>query len=174
MAQNYIPNIRLEGARIVKKNFSGERYGDGQRNFGVIIPDEMVEPLQKDGWNIKYFMARPDDPTQHQQAWLQVKVKFGNYPPSIVLVTSKGKILLDEYTVAQLDRTRIASISVDIRPYSYPAVKGRPAGVSAWLNALVAIMDEERRPLDNPFLSQYDDVPTLQYAQLMKEFEERR
>ncbi len=173
MTNNYIPNIRMENAQIVKKNFSGEKYGDGQRNFGVLIPDEMVEALQRDGWNVKFFLPRQDDPTQHQQAWLPVKMKFGQYPPSIILVTSRGQVQLNEFTVSQLDRTRIASAQIEIRPYAYPAIKGRPAGVSAWLNAMVAIMDEEYRPVENPFASQYSDVPTLEYDQLMREFNER-
>lgn len=173
MAQ-YIPTIQIKNARIVKKNFSGDRYGDGQRTFGVIIPDDMVPALQKDGWNVRFFMPKQDDPTGYQQAWLPVKVKFGNYPPSIILVTSRGQVVLNEYTVGQLDKTRIASIDVEIRPYSYPSIKGRPAGVSAWLNAMVAIMDEERRPLDNPFASNYADIPAMEYDQLVREFNERR
>ena len=173
MAQ-YIPNIRMEEARIVKKNFSGEKYGDGQRSFGVLIPDELVEQLQQDGWNVKFFMPRQDDPTQHQQAWLPVKFKFGNVPPNIVLVTSRGRVQLGEYTVGQLDRTRIAYAKLDIRPFSYPAIKGRPAGVSAWLNAIVVYMDEERRPVENPFANDYADIPEIDYDRLMREFNERR
>lgn len=170
----YIPNIRLDNARIVKKNFSGKRYGDGKRTFGVIIPDEMVETLLNDGWNVKFFAAKPDDPTGHQPAWLPVKLKFGQFPPSIVLVTSRGKVQLDEYTVDQLDRTRIKYVKVVIRAFPYEGNGVIKPGVSAYVNAMVAVMDEERRPMDNPFMSEYNDIPELSYNNLMKEFKERQ
>lgn len=171
----YIPNIRLENTRIVRKNFSGEKFSDRKRTFGVIIPDEAVDRLLEDGWNIKFFPPAPDDPEQHATAYLMVKVQYGKYPPSIVLVTSKGRVALNENTVGQLDRTRIKAAKVVIRPYVYPAIMGRPEGVSAYVNALTVEMDESARQYEDPFAEEYSDLPFAEsYDALMREFREGR
>lgn len=171
----YIPNIRLENTRIVRKNFSGEKFSDKKRTFGVIIPDELVDRLIADGWNIKFFPPAPDDPEQHATAFLMVKLHYGKYPPSVVLVTSKGRVALNENTVGQLDRTRIKAAKVVIRANPYPAIMGRPEGVSAYCNALTVEMDESPVRYEDPFAEEYADVPFADsYEALMSEFREGR
>lgn len=151
-------NISIEGATIVRKNFAGratEFNDEGNRNFCVLLDDDLAEQLMQDGWNVKHFHARPDDPDQHEQAFLSVKVKFDPYPPICQLISRKGKMRLDERTIDQLDWSRIENCDLIIRPYNYPALKGRPAGVSAYLKALyVTIVEDE-------FASKYADIPDL-------------
>lgn len=149
-------NIKLEGAIMVSKNFRGikkEFNEEGNRNFGVLLDDDLAEELKNDGWNVKWFRPRPDDPEQHEQAWLPVKVKFGKIPPIIVLITSNGKIKLDEETIGQLDWTRIKNADMIIRPYNYPARSGRPAGVAAYLRSLYVTVAED------DFESKYANIP---------------
>ena len=151
-------NVKLEGATMIFKNFSGKKteYNDeGNRNFGVLIDDDLAEALTIDGWNVKHRPPRPDDPEKHEQAWLPVKVKFGMYPPTIVLITSKGKIKLDEETVGQLDWSRIKYAYMIIRPYNYPARNGRPSGVSAYLKSLYVTV------IEDDFALKYADIPDL-------------
>lgn len=138
-------NIKIEGATLIRKNFRGKEsdYNDaGNRNFGVLIDDEMADALIEDGWNVKRLRPLADDPEDAGRAWLPVKVKFGNIPPDVVLITSRGKIKMDEETVGQLDWTRFSNVDLIIRPYNYPARPGRPGGVSAYLKALYATVDE--------------------------------
>ena len=49
--------IVLEGAIIKFKNFTGEQrqYNPaGQRNFVLLLPDELAQQLAVEGWNVKW------------------------------------------------------------------------------------------------------------------------
>lgn len=159
--QQRIANIKLENAQLIRKNFRGEKKDfneEGNRNFGVIIRDEeLVAHLIEDGWNIKRLRPRPDDPDQYAPAWLPVKVKFGKIPPTVVLITSRGKMCLDEETIGQLDWTRMKSVDLIIRPYNYSAAGGKRFGITAYLKALYVVVDE-----DDDFAYKYLDVPDIE------------
>lgn len=151
-------NVKIMGARMIFKNFQGKKtdYNEaGNRNFGVLLDDELAESLKADGWNVKYRPPRPDDPEQHPQAWLPVKVKYGRIPPVVVLINSLGKKRLDEDSVGQLDWSIIKNADMIINPYNYPAMRGRPAGVSAYLKALYVTVAEDDLAL------KYADIPDL-------------
>lgn len=151
-------NIRIEGAKLIFKNFQGKKtdYNDaGNRNFGVLLDDDLAESLKEDGWNVKYRPPREDDPDQYKQPWLSVKVKFHPYPPIAFLINSRGKKRLDEDTIGQLDWSIIKKCDLIIRPYNYPAIKGRPAGVSAYLKAIYVTISEDE------FAEKYADIPDL-------------
>lgn len=151
-------NIQIEGARLVCRNFTGAKNDfndEGNRNFGILLDEQLAEDLAKDGWSIKRFKPKPDDPEQYAQPWIKVKVKFGKIPPIINLITSRGKTRLDEDTVDQLDWCRIANADVIVRPYNYPAMPGRPAGVSAYLKALYVTVQEDE------FADKYSNIPEV-------------
>lgn len=151
-------NITIEDAKLIFRNFSGKKTDfnkEGNRNFCVVLSDDLAEKLEADGWKVKYRKPREDDPEQYRTPYLYVKVQFGMYPPKVVLVTSRGKKLLDEESIGQLDWSRIQYADVQIRPYNYPAIQGRPAGVSAYLKSLYVTIIEDQ--LD----SKYADIPDL-------------
>lgn len=151
-------NIRIEGATIIFKNFQGKQTdynAAGNRNFGVLLDDALAEDLREDGWNVKYLRPRPDDPDQYEQPWLSVKVKFGEIPPMVVLVKSSGKRRLTENTIDQLDWSTLENVDLVIRPYNYPAIAGRPEGVSAYLKEMYAVLAED------DFAKKYADIPDL-------------
>lgn len=157
MEQKKPQNIRIEGARLIFKNFRGEadQYNAaGNRNFGVLLDDALAENLIMDGWNVKH--RKPND-DGYQQPWLSVKVKFGKIPPTAVLITGRGKTRLDENEIGQLDFLRLSNCDLIIRPYCYPATAGRPAGISAYLKAIYATMEEdylEEKYADLPFIDE--------------------
>lgn len=154
-----IAPLRIENATLVLKNFSGkgsEYNREGERNFGVLINEEDVEAMLDDGWNVRRFRAKPDDPDQHEQPWLKVKVRFDNYPPIAILIAHGRKIRLTEETIDQLDWTRIGGCDLVISPYSYPARPGIPAGVAAYLKAIyVNVLTDE-------FEEKYADIPEVE------------
>lgn len=145
-------NIRIEGARIGFRNFSGEegRFNPkGRRNFCVFLEEDIAKDMKKEGWNVKWLEPREegDDP----QAYLQVKVVFGKIPPKIVLVTGRGKTRLDEDTVNILDWAEIQNVDLIIRPYNWE-VNG-DTGVSAYIKTMYVTLREDE------FENKYYDVP---------------
>ena len=158
MDKRITQNVVIEGAKLVFKNFSGkvsEYNRNGQRNFSVLIDDELASKLEEDGWPVKYRKPREDDPEQYRQPFLPVKVQFNMYPPTVVMITSRGKRKLDENTIGQLDWARISNADVQIRPYNYPAINGKPAGVSAYLKSLYVTI------IGDPLETKYADIPDL-------------
>ena len=158
MDKRITQNVVIEGAKLVFKNFSGkvsEYNRNGQRNFSVLIDDELASKLEEDGWPVKYRKPREDDPEQYRQPFLPVKVQFNMYPPTVVMITSRGKRKLDENTIGQLDWARISNADVQIRPYNYPAINGKPAGVSAYLKSLYVTI------IEDPLETKYADIPDL-------------
>lgn len=157
-------NITIERASLIYKNFQGAATAfnqEGNRNFGVLLDDDMAKHLSEEGWNVKYRKPREDDPEQYRQPWLPVKVKFGDRPPIAVLINSRGKRRLTEETIGQLDWTLMENVDLIIRPYHYPEMAGRPAGISAYMNAIyVTIMenDLERKYADVRDLDE-EEVP---------------
>lgn len=155
-------NISLSDARLIFRNFQGKATtynNEGNRNFGVILPDDLAEKLKDDGWKVRYLRPREDE--DEPTPWLSVKVKFDPYPPIAVLITSRGKKKLHEDTIEQLDWSRIKTCDLIIRPYNYPEVTDkngniiRAAGVAAYLKAIYVTIDEDE------FERKYADIPDL-------------
>ena len=155
-------NIRIEGARIGFRNFSGEegRFNPkGRRNFCVFLEEDIAKDMEKEGWNVKWL--QPKEEGDALQAYLQVKVVFGKIPPKIVLVTMRGKTRLDEDTVNILDWAEIQNVDLVIRPYNWE-VNGN-TGVSAYIKTMYVTLREDE------FESKYYDVPDSAASAMMVE-----
>lgn len=155
-------NIRIEGARIGFRNFSGEegRFNPkGRRNFCVFLEEDIAKDMEKEGWNVKWLQPREEG--DEPQAYLQVKVVFGKIPPKIVLVTMRGKTRLDEDTVNILDWAEIQNVDLVIRPYNWE-VNGS-TGVSAYIKTMYVTLREDE------FESKYYDVPDSAASAMMVE-----
>lgn len=145
-------NIVIEGASIGFKNFTGEagKFNPaGRRNFCVFLENDLGSKLEEDGWNVRWLQPRDegDDP----KPYLQVAVSYDNIPPKIVLISGKGKTILDEKTVNILDWAEIGNIDLIIRPYNWE-VNGN-SGVKGYVKSMyVTIVEDE-------FESKYYDVP---------------
>lgn len=145
-------NIIIEDATIRFRNFSGKegRFNPaGRRNFCVFIDDDLAETLEADGWTIKRL--KPKEEGDSDQAYIQVTVKFGKVPPKVVLITSKGKSILDEDDINILDWADIAKADVSIRPYDWEF--GGRSGRRAYLKALYVTIREDELEM------KYMDVP---------------
>lgn len=148
-----IGNVTIEDARIVFRNFSGKegQYNrEGDRNFAVILEDELAEQMAADGWNVKYLKPREEDDSP--TPYVQVKVKYGKArPPRVVLITSRGRTQLDEDTIMILDWADIELVDLIIRPYEWD-VNGR-TGITAYLQTIFITIAEDELE------RKYADVP---------------
>ena len=134
-----ISHLEIDDARIVYRNFEGrgtDYNKEGDRNFAIVIPSqELAEELREDGWNVK--IKEPKTPDEDVFMYLPVKLAFNDYGPNIWLHNRRVKRQLGPDTVGCLDRVRLASVDLDIRPYDWTRPNG-DSGRSAWLKGLRA------------------------------------
>ena len=145
-------NIVIENGRIGFRNFSGAagKFNPaGRRNFCAFLEEDVARNLEEDGWNIRRL--QPKDDGDSPQAYIQVSVSYDNVPPKIVLISSKGKTVLDENSVNILDWAEIKEVDLIIRPYNW-TVSGK-AGVKAYVKAMYVTIHEDE------FESKYYDLP---------------
>lgn len=139
-------NIIMENAQLLYgsyRNFSGKEgpYNDeGERSFCVIIPEESVEKLVADGWNIR--IRQPRNEEEEVLHYLQVKVRFGAMPPKVIMHTMRGiSTRLDENSIGELDHQQLRNIDLTIRPYCW-TVRGEE-GVTAYLKTMHVTIEED-------------------------------
>ena len=144
--------------RWTPRNFRGLATGEfnreGNRNFCIFLdPNQVdVEKLIEEGWNIKKNENKMD-PMAEPTYLLRVKVKYHpqdsdlvRLNPKILVVTSKGEMLLDEDNVGDLDKAQIIKANMTIR--------GRwnesrtYTGVTAYLSKMVVRVFEDEDSLD--------------------------
>lgn len=145
-------NITLQDARILFRNFAGKEgkfNPAGRRNFCVLLDTELAEKLIEDGWRVRWLQPKEDG--DEPQAYMQVSVAFGQIPPKIVLISSRGKKVLTEDEVGILDWAEIANVDMIIRPYNWE-VSGN-VGVKAYVKSLYVTIAED------DLEKKYRDVP---------------
>lgn len=151
-------NIVVENARIGIRNFSGKATQfapAGKRSFHWFMDRDLAEQLEQDGWNVRWMTPKNGDDTIPH---LEVTVRYNDYPPKVVLVTNRGKTILDEETVGTLDWAEIQNVDMIIRPYNYDFA-GR-SGTKAFLKTMYVtiVEDELEAKYAEPYVGN-DDVP---------------
>ena len=153
--ENNRGTLTIENARVVFRNFEGKegKYNrQGDRNFCVLLDEDLAERLHRDGWNVKALRAREEgDP---DQPYIQVSVQFKGRPPKITLVTSKGKTALSEDECEVLDWIDVDTIDLILNPYPW-SVNGK-SGIKAYLKTLYVVVHEDY--LDMKY-RELDDLP---------------
>lgn len=148
-------NIMMEGVRLAFRNFQGletQYTPKGSRDFCVVLPEEIVEPLVEDNWNVKRFRIR--EPGDIPEAYLKVRAHYGEKAkPKVVLITSRGRTELPEDYVGMLDWADIKFVDLIIRPYHWN-IRGE-SGVSAYLKTMFVHIQEDALE------EKYRDVPEL-------------
>ena len=153
--RNNPSDLMIEDAKILFTNFAGSptRYNSegGKREFSVALPLNLVEDLEKDGWNVKY-RKNADGEYDPERPYLGVKVSYKFRAPAIWLITAGRKQLMSEDTIGTLDNITIKTADVVIHPSVYD-VRGQQ-GISAYVKELYVVMDDESAS----FASKYADL----------------
>jgi hypothetical protein len=135
-------NVVMEDVRLIFRNFSGKegQYNrEGDRNFGVILPEEIGLQMLEDGWNIKRLKSRDDDELGPLK--LDVTVSFKIRPPSVFMITSRGRTLLEEEDIDVLDWLEFTNVDLIVRPFAWAI--GEKTGIKAYLKSLYATILED-------------------------------
>lgn len=160
-------NVTVRDARIIFKNFSGaegmyNRAGD--RNFAVVLDEDIAERLLKDNWNVKRLKPRDDD--EQGSPYLGVAVSYKGRPPTAVLISSAGRTVLDEDSISILDRVDIEHVDLVFAPYDWKMPNGS-TGRKAYLQSIYVTMYEDElareynvlevSTVNGPAMSETDD-----------------
>lgn len=142
MASYIDKSVILEDMQILFRNFEGrpEKYNTkGDRNFALLLNDDVAEKMLQDRWNVKRLKVREEGDTP--QAYLKVTVSYkGRSSPQVVMISSKGRTPLGEDEVELLDVVNIRWVDVIIRPYEW-VVNGE-TGVTAYLQSIFVVIAE--------------------------------
>lgn len=140
----------LEGVQIIFRNFTG-RPGpfnqEGDRNFGVLLDEVQANGMTEDGWNVKWLEPREDvEEEVEPRGWLPCFLKYHGRngpvrPPTVVLVTSRGRTNLGEDEVKLLDFADIINVDLIVRPFSWEI--NNKTGVKAMVKSLFVTIDED-------------------------------
>lgn len=140
-----IPEVTMQGVKIVLKNFSGvaKQYNaKGMRNFLVLLDEETAQAMKADGWNVKYL--KPREEGEAPSPFLKVNVNFENEPiPKVVLVTSRGQTVLDQDAVGMLDGAYLTNVDLSVTPYQFD----ENSLISAYLRKGYFTMEEDELDL---------------------------
>lgn len=132
----------IEDARIIFRNFAGKegQYNrEGDRNFAVILPEDIAQTMLEDGWNVRYLDAREEGDVD--TPYIQVAVNFNNRPPRVVVITSTTRTQLDASSVEILDWADIKTADLIARGYDWTV--GGKSGTKAYLQSLFVTIEED-------------------------------
>ncbi len=157
----------MEDARIIFRNFAGAEgmYNrEGDRNFCVLLDEDVAQDMKADGWNVKRLKDRETGEKGAGDPYIQVSIGFGKgRPPRMVMISSKGRVDLcqvdpgtgraREEEAILLDWADINKVDLIIRPYHWN-VNGN-TGVKAYLKSIFVLINEDYLEL------KYADVPVV-------------
>lgn len=136
--------VLMEGVRIIFRNFAGKegKYNrEGDRNFAVLLDDEVAEAMAADNWNVKWLQPRNEDEEEKPQAYLPVSLSFKGRPPRVVVITSRGRTNLDEEQVEMLDWANIINVDLIVRPYEW--LVNNKTGIKAYCQSIYVTIEED-------------------------------
>lgn len=140
----WIEDYTIKDAKIRWRNFAGrpEKFNlkGGVRNFTIFLTEHDSNRLTEMGLNVKTLP--PIEEGQIPQDILKVKVNFNGRPPRLVMVTHRGRTMLDEDTAMLLDMAEIAKVDLILSPYWWE-VNGEE-GIAVSLKAIyMTIVEDE-------------------------------
>jgi len=148
----WIEDYTIKNARLMWRNFAGReaKYNaKGQRNFTIFLTPEDAETLARQGLNVKTLPIL-EEGTPGQDI-LKVKVNFNGRPPRLILVTHRGRTMLDEETAMMLDMASISKVDLILSPYHWE--NDGKEGVAVSLKAIYMTIVEDDLEIE------YGDLP---------------
>lgn len=146
-----LDNVIVENADIIWANFSGEEKKnnrEGVRNFCIRFSDpEVVKELIDKGWNVKHHMPNEEYDNDEEFDYIQVTIRFDQFPPEIIWVTRNANIPVNESNIGELHGKQIIHADVEFSPYFW-TYNGK-TGIKAMLKTMYI---EVRQ---NPFADKY-------------------
>lgn len=156
--------VLFENCRIIFRNFSGAEgrfNAKGDRNFNLLLEDDVAEQMLQEGWNVKYL--KPREEGDEPQPRLEVSVSYKGRPPRVVMITSRGRTNLTEDMISLLDWAEFENVDLIINPYPWE-VSGK-SGIKAYLGSLYVTIREDALEL------KYADVPDSGQSAIFMESE---
>jgi hypothetical protein len=132
----------VEDAHIIYRNFAGKEgpYNrEGNRNFAVVLPEDVAQRMLDEGWNVKY--TKPREEGDIPIPFIPIEVKYSVRPPRVVLLTSTSRTQLDERSVEVLDWADIETADLIANAYDWN-VNGK-SGTKAYLKSLFVTIRED-------------------------------
>ena len=135
-------SFMIEDAEIIFRNFSGKegQYNKaGERNFCVVLPNDIAAQMVEDGWNVRYLEAREEG--DEAKPYIAISARFDIRPPRVVLITSTSRTQLDESSIEVLDWSDIKTADLIARGHDW-YVNGK-SGTKAYLQSLFVTIEED-------------------------------
>lgn len=140
-----LPTVRIDEAEILFRNFAGAEQPfnkAGDRNFCLLLPEELANQMVTDGWNVKTLVAKEEGDVD--RPYVQVAVKYGIKPPRIVVIAGDVRTDITEDMVAMLDYAEIEKVDLIITPYAWRIEASNTSGIKAYLKTMfVTIYQDE-------------------------------
>lgn len=129
------------------RNFDGLKFNDPsrKRSFGFFLEPEIAEAMARDGWVIKYTKPpkdKPLPPDWEPRPWLKVDVSFKFRPPTVVLITSRGRTVLDEEAFDILQEASMKMVDLSIRARFWTFDSNNTSGLKAMLHEMYVTIEE--------------------------------
>lgn len=138
--------VTMEGVDILFRNFEGrkDKFNEsGDREFSVVLNEDVARAMLEDGWNVKQLSARNDaEEGADPPPWiLKVAVSYKNRPPKIAMITESNRVFLNEDNVELLDWADIRNVDVIVSPYHWEV--GSKSGIKAYLKTGFFTIEED-------------------------------
>jgi len=134
--------VTIEDAQLIFKNFSGKEgpfNREGNREFSVVLTEEVAHQMLEDGWNVK--IPEPREEGDDPRPYISVAVSYKIRPPKIVMITSSARTNLDEDSVGTLDWADITKADLIINASAWTF--GDKSGIKAYLKSLYVTIEED-------------------------------
>lgn len=143
------PNLVIEDAKLIyQPNFEGRegRFNKaGERGFNVRIPDNILDAVMADNWNVKWTKPKSDE--FQPEPYIEVAIGFTYRPPQISIweAGQETRLIVDQNagidTVKLVDSMEFEKIDLVLRGRAWENESG--CGIKAWLKTFVGVVETD-------------------------------
>jgi hypothetical protein len=154
-------NLMLEEVTnrdLVKKNFSGERSAFGTRSIGIRVPEELIDFLTDNHFNV--WERKSNEAGEYMDPVVEANIAYFEDPddtrnPNIRIISSKKMVRIKnaaQLTRENLDHKNFSTMDILIRSFA----RKRPTpGFSTAVVSLNFVLDD----YNDPVQAKYSDIP---------------